>query len=91
MQQSFLPACKGPDAEELLLLALRGSDAQEPLRQWLKLLLQSSPKLASLHAMALDQGETVGQCSSNPSLSLFSLRHNPPLRGYHISKSNCLF
>ncbi|CAL5220409.1 g2420 [Coccomyxa viridis] len=47
----------GADAEELLILALRGSDAQEPLRQWLKLLLQSSPKLASLQALAADHGE----------------------------------
>ncbi len=55
------PAWQGADAEELLLLALRGSEALEPLRQWLKLLLQSSPKLTSLQAMAADQGETVGQ------------------------------
>ena len=54
-------ACKGPDAEELLLLALRGSEALEPLRQWLKLLLQSSHKLVSLQAMAVDQGETFGE------------------------------
>ena len=53
-------ACKGADAEELLLLALRGSDALEPFRQWLKLLLQSSPKLGSLRDMAADQGRVIG-------------------------------
>lgn len=52
-------ACKGADTEELLLLALRGNDVLEPLRQWLKLLLQSSPKLTGLHALAADQGEAL--------------------------------
>jgi len=50
-------ACQGAETENLLLLALQGSDAMEPLRQWLKLLLQSSPKLASLHAVAADHGK----------------------------------
>ena len=64
--KGLFSACQGVDAEELLLLALRGSEALEPLRQWLKLLLQSSPKLTSLQALAADQGE---------SQSLFLLTH----------------
>ena len=44
-------------AEELLQLALQGGEQLEPLRQWLKLLLQSSPKLAGLRAIAEEYGE----------------------------------
>ncbi len=50
-------ACKGAKAEELLLLALQGNEQLEPLRQWLKLLLQKSPKLSSMQAVAADHGE----------------------------------
>lgn len=56
-RQERVAACQGAETEKLLFLALQGNDAMEPLRQWLKLLLQSSPKLASLHAIAADHGE----------------------------------
>ena len=44
-------------AEELLQLALQGGEQLEPLRQWLKLQLQSSPRLAGLRAIAEELGE----------------------------------
>ena len=46
-------------AEDLLRLALQGGELLEPLRQWLKLLLQSSPRLAGLQALAEELGELM--------------------------------
>ena len=60
--------CKGAKAEELLLLALQGSEQLEPIRQWLKLLLQRSPKLSSMQAIAVDHGERA---------ALFMQLHDP--------------
>ena len=50
-------ACQEAVAEELLRLALLGGEQLEPLRQWLKALLQSSPRLAGLRAIAEELGE----------------------------------
>ena len=50
-------ACQEAVAEELLRLALQGGEQLEPLRQWLKALLQSSPRLAKLRAIAEELGE----------------------------------
>ena len=49
--------CQEAVAEELLRLALLGGEQLEPLRQWLRLLLQSSPRLAGLRAIAEELGE----------------------------------